>query len=84
MNQLEKIDVLMGISGHNFIVTEKEFEVNSTEAGYAHQMMSVVAGKAISDGYSLFRQVGGSYIKLEPETYYQPSHQKTITKKTVR
>lgn len=79
MNKLETIDVLMGISGHNFIVTEKEFRINSAEANYAHAMMSVVAGKAISDGYNLFRQVGGSYIKLDPEIY-QPSCQKTIKK----
>ena len=70
MNENEIVDVLVGVSDHNFIVQQKEFSKGSLEAEEAKQTMVILAYKGMKEGYGIYRHDGNSLTELHPEVDY--------------
>jgi hypothetical protein len=70
MNENEIVDVLVGISNHNFIVQQRTFPKGSIEAEEAKQTMVILAYKGMKEGYGIYRQNGNSFTELHPEVDY--------------
>lgn len=70
MNESEIIDVLIGISNHNFIVQPTSFDKGSNEADYAKKTMAILAYKGMKEGYGIYRKVDDKLIEIHPEVDY--------------
>lgn len=70
MNETEIIDVLMGITDHNFIVEPTSFNKGSNEADYAKKTMAILAYKGMKEGYGIYRRVEDKLLEIHPEVDY--------------
>ena len=70
MNESEYIDVLIGVSNHNFIVQPKQFNKGSESAEEAKKTMAVLAYKSVQEGYGIYRQVGDRLFQLNVDEEY--------------
>lgn len=70
MGEIEIIDVLMGITDHNFIVQPTSFNKGSNEADYAKKAMAILAYKGMKEGYGIYRRVEDKLLEIHPEVDY--------------
>lgn len=70
MNESEYIDVLIGVSNHNFVVQSKPFNKGSKEAEEAKKTMTILAYKSVQEGYGVYRQVGSQLLQLNVDEEY--------------